>query len=419
LIIRWVNLYIGDFKVSVMEAKKNIVIMGAGYGGITAALRLARLFRLHPEYQVHLIDRNPYHTLKTQLHEAAVRKTEISIPIDRVIQRQNIIFHLGEVTKIDSVGHAVHIGSRSLPFNYLVIALGSQVNFYNIPGLQENSFPLQTLKDAQQIYDSISQLCAYATTETNEERRKDALRFVIGGGGLSGVEFAAELADHVAQCIRNYRMNPHEVEIIIIESGAHVVSKMDESFAMRIHKKLLDRGIKIITSTKIVSRTPDTVVLSSGEVLKTKTLIWTGGIRIQDLMDKSGMKTGQLGRIIVDEFLQVEGNFHIYAIGDNALALNPSTKEPVPAAAQFALQQGRLVADNIYATIYGGQKKPYRPKVLGEVVSLGRHLAIGWMALPLLKKITFVGFLGNLLKTAIKERHIILLRKESRKWITY
>lgn len=138
-----------------MEAKKNIVVMGAGYGGITAALRLARLFRKHPEYQIHLIDRNPYHTLKTQLHEAAVRKREVSIPIDRIIQRRNIIFHLGEVTRIDTKEHIVHREGGSLPFHYLVIALGSQVNFYNIPGLQEYSFPLQTLRDAP------TDLCVY------------------------------------------------------------------------------------------------------------------------------------------------------------------------------------------------------------------------------------------------------------------
>lgn len=97
-----------------MEGKKNIVVMGAGYGGITAALRLARLFRQHHEYQIHLIDRNPYHTLKTQLHEAAVRKTEISIPIDRIIQGRNIIFHLGEVTRIDPIEHIVHRKNGSL-----------------------------------------------------------------------------------------------------------------------------------------------------------------------------------------------------------------------------------------------------------------------------------------------------------------
>ncbi len=402
-----------------MGIKKNIVVMGAGYGGITAALRLARLFHQRLEYQIHLIDKNPYHTLKTQLHEAAVRKKEVSIPIHSIIQRRNILFHLGEVTGIDFTGHNIHMDDKSLPFNYLVIALGSLVNFYDIPGLQENSFPLQTLRDAQQIYDYISQLCARAASEPMEARRREMLRFVIGGGGLSGVEFAAELADHIAKCTRDYHVNPRETEIIIVESGARVVPRMEESFAVRIQRKLLDRDIKILTGAKIVNRTPDTVVLSSGEVLKTMTVVWTGGIRIHELARESGVKIGQLGRIVVDEFLRVEGHPFIYAIGDNALAMNPCTKEPVPAAAQFALQQGRLVADNIYADIYSGVRKPYHPKVLGEVVSLGRHLAVGWLALPLSKKITFIGFLGSLLKTAIQGKHIFLLRKESRKWITY
>lgn len=401
-----------------MEAKKNIVVMGAGYGGITAALRLARLFRKHPEYQIHLIDRNPYHTLKTQLHEAAVRKREVSIPIDRIIQRRNIIFHLGEVTRIDTKEHIVHREGGSLPFHYLVIALGSQVNFYNIPGLQEHSFPLQTLRDAQQIYAYIDQLCEHAASEPNEELRRDMLRFVVGGGGLSGVEFAAELVDYTVQCTHNCHVNSHEVEIIIVESGDRIVPRMEASFATRIHKKLLEKGVKIITKTKIVNRAPDTVTLSSGEVLKTKTVIWTGGIRIDKLARESSMKTGQLGHIIVDEFLSAENYPFIYAIGDNALAINPYTKEPVPAAAQFALQQGRLVAYNIYADIFRGVRKPYHPKVLGEVVSLGRHLAVGWLSLPFLKKITFVGFLGGLLKAAVQEKHIFLLRKESGKWIT-
>jgi len=193
---------------------------------------------------------------------------------------------------------------------------------------------------------------------------------------------------------------------------------MDESFAAHVHKKLLGKGVKIIPNSKIIARTPDTATLSSGEVLKTKALIWTGGIRISELARESGLKTGQSGRIIVDEYLRTDGYPFIYAIGDSALAINPYTKETVPAAAQFALQQGRLVAHNIYADMIEGTREPYHPKVLGEVVSLGRHLAVGWLALPFLKKITFVGFLGNLLKTAIQERHIFHLRKESGKWIT-
>lgn len=233
-----------------METKKNIVVIGAGYGGLTAALRLARLFRKHHEYQIHLVDRNPYHTLKTQLHEAAIRKTVVTIPIDRIIQRRNIIFHLGEVTRIDAAKQSIFMGSESLPFYYLVIALGSQVNFYNIPGLRENSFPLQTAEDALLIYDHITRLCARAASAPIEKQRREMLRFIIGGGGLSGIEFASELADHAAQCICNYHVNPQEVEIIIIEAGSHILSKMDESFAARIQKKNPRKEYKNCTRDK-------------------------------------------------------------------------------------------------------------------------------------------------------------------------
>lgn len=399
--------------------KGNIVIIGAGYGGLTATLRLAGLFLKHPEYQVHLIDKNPYHTLKTQLHEAAVRKAEVSIPIDRIINKLNIIFYHKEVTRINPVKRLVYMKNDALSFEYLVIAIGSQANFYGIPGLREYSFSLQTLSDAQLIYNHINKVCEQAAKEVKKELRKDMLRFMIGGGGLSGVEFSAELADYIVTCIREHNLNPDEVEIILIEAAERIVSHMDESFVEHIIKKLREKRIKIVTGTRIVNLIRDSVTLSSGETLTTKTLIWTGGIRISDLVRESEMKIGQSGRIVVDEFLRAEGFPFIYAIGDNALAINPDTGKPVPVAAQFALQQGRLVANNIYADISGGIKRPYYPRVLGEVVSLGRHLAVGWLALPFLKKFTFVGFMGSLLKSVIQEKHILLLKKERHNWTNF
>jgi NADH:ubiquinone reductase (H+-translocating) len=399
--------------------KKNIVIIGAGYGGITAGLRAARLLRRYPDYQIHLIDKNPYHTLKTQLHEAAVRRTEVTIPVDRIIRNRNILFHLEEVDKVDPVNFTVHMGKTDLPFSYLVLALGGQANFYGIPGLKEFAFPLQTFQDAQRIYDHITELCSKASAETNEQKRRALLRFVIGGGGLSGVEFASELADYIVKNTHDCHIPLSELEIVIVESEKRIVPYMKESFAETIKKKLTEKKVKVLTGTKIINQTPEAVSLSSGEVLKTKTLIWTGGISISGLMNESGLKTGHSGRVLVDKFLRIEGFSFIYAIGDNALAVNPATGNPVPAAAQFALQQGRLAADNIYAEITGKEKKIYRPKVMGEIVGLGRHLAVGWLALPFLKKFTFAGFVGSLIKTAIQEKHIMLLRKESRNWVKY
>lgn len=398
---------------------KNIIIIGAGYGGLTAALRVERLLKKHPFFKVHLIDRNPFHTIKTQLHEAAVRKAEVSIPLFKILKNRNIQFHLGEVKNIDVENKTVQINDKLLPYQYLVIAIGSKVNYYNIPGMAEYSFALQTLYDADKIYKHISKTCALAASESDDIIRKENLRFVIGGGGLSGVEFAGELADHTTKCVSNFNIKKSNVEIFIIEAADRLVPFMDKSFSERIKKQLIDKGVKVLLGSKIIRRTTDEVFLSDGSVIKSKNFIWTGGIRISDLIKKGELKTSSVGRLIVDEYLQSEGDKYIYAIGDSANAINPVTNKPVPAAAQFALQQGRLASENIYAEIFGRPKNAYFPKVFGEVVSLGKHLAIGWLALPFLKKITFVGFLGRLLKAAIKEKHILLLRKESRNWITY
>jgi NADH dehydrogenase len=169
----------------------------------------------------------------------------------------------------------------------------------------------------------------------------------------------------------------------------------------------------------VTSVREDGVELSTGASLRTRTLIWTGGIRISQITKDSGLAVGESGRLVVNGYLQSVTTPFVYAIGDNALAMNPATGLPVPAAAQFALQQGRLVAENIAAAISGKGQRSYQPKVWGEVVSLGRHLAVGWLALPLIKKLAFVGFLTSLLKAAIQEKHIILLRKEARSWVRY
>jgi NADH dehydrogenase len=404
----------------VEEQLKNIVVIGAGYGGLTAALRLARLFSAAPDFRVHLVDKYPFHTLKTQLHEAAVHKSEVTIDIGRIIRRQhNISFQLGVVTAIDLTGRTITLADRSISFDYLVLALGSQANFYKIPGLEQFALPLQSAWDAERINQHISSLCAKASSEPNPDRRKEMLRFVIGGGGLSGIEFAGELVDFVAQSSENYHLPPDESEIIVVEAADDILPASDKGVREQIRKKLSDKGVRTITGTRVVEVSPGMVTLSTGGTLHSQTIVWTGGIRITHIARESGIAIGESGRIVVNGFLQSAAFPNVYAIGDNALAVNPKTGRPVPAAAQFALQQGRLVAENLHAVVLGKEQRPYQPRVWGEVISLGRHLAVGWVALPLLRKLQFVGFLGSLLKSAIKGKHILLLKKESRNWMSY
>ncbi len=402
-----------------MDTKnKNIVVIGAGYGGITAVLRLGTLFRSHPDYQVHLIDKNPFHTLKTQLHEAATHRREVTIDIGRIIRNRRIIFHLGEVTKIDPTERLIFLEDKSLQYDYAVVALGAVANFHDIPGLEQYAIPLQTVHDAERIYDHITKMCAAAASQADSGRRKAMLRFIVGGGGLSGVEFVTELADRVHECTRNYHIPQSDTQVILIEGSEKILPSVDPDLREHIQLKLRDKQIDVLTGTRIISQTPETITLSTNQTLASRTLVWTGGIRIGDLARASGMKTGQSGRIMVDRFLCSVDYPQLYAIGDNALAMNPHSAKPVPTAAQFALQQGRLVAGNIKADIFGGSRIPYQPTVWGEVISLGRHLAVGWLALPFVGKIGFFGFLGRLLKAAVEEKHILLLRKESRNWTT-
>ena len=382
-------------------------------------MRLARLFRRLPQYKIHLIDKYPFHTLKTQLHEAAVHKRGVTIDIGRIIRSQRIAFHLGSATAIDLREKTILIGDQPIQFQFLVVALGSQTNFHNITGLEQHALTLQSASDAEKIYQHISVMCAKASSEPDPIARARLLRFAVGGGGLSGIELAGELVDHISQSVSDYHLSANDPEVIVVEAENDILPASGTELREQVKRRLIEKGVRLLPRTRVVEVSSAGVTLSTGEVLRAGTLIWTGGIRVADVAKESGFSIGQSGRIVVNEYLQSATQPSVYAIGDNALAINPETGNPVPAAAQFALQQGRLVADNIHSAVLGKPQRRYVPKVWGEVVSLGRHLAVAWVALPILRKLAFVGFIASLLKAAIAEKHIILLKKESRNWISY
>lgn len=409
----------------------DIVILGAGYGGLSCATRLSRKFRGDPGVRIHLVDRHTYHLLETRLHERAVRKAEVTIPLSRFLaKRTNVSFHLGEVTHIALDERYVELDfgksdttdaqPRRIRYDYLVIALGSKTNFYQIPGLEEHAFQLKELEDSERIREHTERMFAIAATETNRNRRLEYLRFVIGGGGLTGVELATELAERFDALSEQYHIDPAEAEMVLIELSDRILPSLDGKQVARSIEAMQAMGIQIMTETRVMGmRLQDgrlEVLRSPGDPIPTRTMIWTGGIRISDLIRRSGAETGSQGRVVVNQCLQVRHYPEVFAIGDNALAINPDGGNPVPTAAQFALQQGYLTADNLQRLIAGRPLKTYRPKVLGEVVSLGKHLAIGWAALPLGMQFRFLGFLGSLLKRAISERHLFLLWKERQNW---
>lgn len=398
---------------------------------MSCVTRLSRLFKNDSRVRLHLVDRHTYHLLETRLHERAVRMQEVTIPLARFLaKRPNVTFHLGEVTRIDLDAHAVELdygisetsaaAPRRIRYDYLVIALGSKTNFYQIPGLEQHAFQLKELDDSERIREHTERMFALAASETNLIRRKELLRFVIGGGGLTGVELATEMAERFDRLCAEYHIDPSDPEMVLIELSDRILPQLDGRQVARSVEAMQAMGIRIMTETRVMGmeqRDGSLVVLRQpGEPLPTRTMIWTGGIRISDLIRRSGAETGPQGRVIVNEHLQVKNFPEVFAIGDNARAVNPSTGESVPTAAQFALQQGYLTADNLRNIIKEQPLRTYRPRVLGEVVSLGKHLAVGWASLPFVPRLRFLGFLGSLLKRAISEKHILLLWRERQNW---
>jgi len=409
----------------------DIVVLGAGYGGISCVTRLSRKFRKRQDIRIHLVDRNTYHLLETRLHERAVRQEEITLPLSSFLSRRpNVVFHLGEVTLIDLEHRRVELdfgisrttegAARQVRYDYLVIALGSKTNFYQIPGLETHAFQLKELEDSERIREHTERMFAIAASETNRNKRKEYLRFVIGGGGLTGVELAAEMVARFDDLSARYHIDASEAEMLLIELSDRILPSLDGKQVLRSVEAMQAMGIQILTKTRVTGMEESDgkllVLRQPGDPIPTRTMIWTGGIRISDLIRKSGAKTGAQGRVQVDRFLRVINYEEVFAIGDNALAINPSTGNVVPTAAQFALQQGFLTADNLYRTIQGKDAKPYHPRVLGEIVSLGKHLAVGWTVLPLGKRFRFLSFIGSLLKRAISERHVLLLWRERQNW---
>ncbi len=401
-----------------VPAGGRILVVGAGYGGVTAALRLGRRLARRPEWRVTLIDKNHYHLLETRLHEAAAHGVEVTIPISRLIRGRPIDFRLGQAVALDPVARRVRLrDDTTLDYAFCVIAVGSRTNFYEIPGLEQHALELKSLEDSQRIREQVERLFARARSEPNPQVRREMLTFVIGGGGLTGVELAGELVERCRALAAEHGLTERDYDVIVCEAGPDILPTLEPRLRKKAAEILAEKGVRALTGTRILGMEPGRIRIEPGGELRAQTLVWTGGIKAADLVRETGIETGPQGRIVVNEFLQVKNHPELFAIGDAALAINPETGRAVPAAAQFALQQGRLVADNLVAVIDRCPMRSYRPRVLGEMVSLGRHMAVGWVAsVGWPARWRFAGFVASLIKRAIAEKHVVLLWRERRQW---
>ncbi|HEX6970718.1 MAG TPA: NAD(P)/FAD-dependent oxidoreductase [Limnochordia bacterium] len=385
-----------------------ILILGAGYGGVRVALDLARRLGTEPDVTVQLVDKHDYHQFRTELHRAAAGTSSVEearLPLKQIFSGLPLVETIrAEVVEIrpDAATVAVADG-RLLSYDRLVVALGSDPEYFSIPGLEAHALTLRSLNSARVIREHIERLFAPRAAGSDGRARPGRYTIVVGGGGLTGVEFASELADRLPRLAKRQGLAPGRVRLILIEAQPEILSGFDHRLIIAARRHLSRKGIALELGVKITAVHADRVELEDGRVIPTATFIWTGGVRGNHIVEAS-LPSKARGRAAVDAFLRVVGHPTIYAIGDCALALHPRSGQPVAPTAQNAIHQGRLVARNLAAEYHGRPLRGYDAKSFGVVASLGRGYGVAEVG-----KISLLGVPAAVLKDLVALHYIYSL----------
>jgi NADH dehydrogenase len=364
-----------------MNNKTKILILGGGFGGVYAALRLDKTLARRADVEVTLVSSDNFLLFTPMLHEVAsgdLNPSDIVNPIRRMLKR--VRFVQADVRSIDLTAKRVQctrdlrLVPLDLDYDHLVLALGSETNFFGMQGVAENAVTLKTLGDAALLRARVLAILEMASLEPDASVRKRMLTFLVAGGGFAGVETIGAINDLVHDALRYYpHLAPQDVRVVLIHPGEFVLPELGEKLGRYAQQKLAQRGVEIFPRTKVTGYVNSLVAVSSGEAVPATTLIWTAGVTPNPVIARLPCKS-EKGRVVVDEFLEVPGFAGLWAIGDCAAVPDANTGGPQPPTAQHALRQARHAAKNIEAVLAGRQKKPFRFSTIGQLASIGhRH----------------------------------------------
>lgn len=357
-----------------MEASR-VVIIGAGFGGLSAAKSLAGA-----PFDVVLIDRYNYHLFQPLLYQvatAALSPADIASPIRTVLHRQrNVSVVLANVSAIDSGRNEVIAEGHRIPFDYLVVASGAQQAYFGHLDWAQDAPGLKTIDDAIYLRRRILLAFEKAETEPDPEERRRLLNFVVVGGGATGVELAgaiAELAKHaLASDFRT--INPRSARIVLVEAGSRVLSEFDPSLSRCAQRALEQLGVEVRVGTAVTGCDEAGISLGT-ERIDSRTIMWAAGVEASPAGQWLGAQTDRAGRVKVEPDLSLPGRPHIFAIGDTAFCLAGKGR-PLPGVAPVAKQQGAYVARAITARAAGRSVPPFRYRDYGMLATIGRRRAV-------------------------------------------
>jgi NADH:ubiquinone reductase (H+-translocating) len=373
----------------------NVVILGGGFGGLYAARKLERSLPPHAAKVTVVTDVN--FMLYTPLLPGAAAGTleprHVVVPLREHMKRTELL--LGHVTGADPDARRVFVTTaegvrREVPYDQLIVALGSISRVMPVPGLREYGVGLKTLSDAIALRNQIINTLERAESVEDEAARRALLTYVFVGAGYAGLEGLAELQDFAADIVDLYpRSRVDGLRFILVEARDRVMPEISADLAEFATVELRRRGIEVRTSTTVERISADSVELSDGELVPCRTVAWTAGVRPAPVIAEMGLPLDRAGRIVVDRYCRVEGRDNVWAIGDSAAVPDPARpSQPTPPTCQHALRQGRTVAGNVAAALGAGRPKPFTYKTLGVFVDMGHQkavaetLGIKWRGFP-------------------------------------
>jgi len=371
--------------------KNRIVIIGAGYSGILTAKKLAKKFNKNQDVNITIIDKNPFHTMLTELHEVAANRVDedsIKISLKKVFAGRKVDVKLDIVTSIDYEKKIVTGSNESYPYDYLILSAGSKPTFYGVPGAEEYSFKLWSYDDAVLLKDHIHNTFRKAACEQNADERKRLLTFYVAGAGFTGVEMIGELAEYVPILCEKFDINRRDVTLVNVDGLSRPIPNLTEKLSQKVARRLEKMGVKLILNAFVAKIGSDFIELKKDDKIEhysAGTIIWAAGIQSTDITQQAGntLEMTRGGRIQVDSYLRSTKDENVYIIGDNMNFVPKGEERPVPQMVENCEQSSDTAAHNIACAITGnGKMEEYKPAFHGVMVSIGGRYAVAHVGLP-------------------------------------
>ena len=377
------------------QNSKKIVVVGGGFAGINFISGIKN----NPNFEITLVDSNNYNHFSPLLYQVAtafIEASNICYPFRKLFQgKPSLRFHLGSLVGIDYQNNTIETETETLDYDYLVLAVGTETNYFGIENVKAHSLPMKTIDDALNLRNHLL-LSFEKAVQTNEKLEKEKyLNVVIAGGGPSGVEVAgmlAEMRQYLSKKEYPEFKNLH-AKVFLVDMASVLLSPMSQTAQKEAKAVLTKLGVDIKLNTAVKDYIDGMVILDSGETISTNTLIWTSGVIGRQII---GLPTGAIGRgrrVLVNQYNQVTGTQNIFAIGDIALQTSDMTyPNGHPQVAQVAIQQGNALANNIFRIAQNQELKAFSYQDRGSMAIISKYKAVA--DLP---KFSFKGFFAWLI----------------------